>query len=63
FSQVTLFWEKVLDEAARARLVSNIAGHLKDAKEFIQNRAVENFSKVHADFGNRLTKELATYKK
>lgn len=38
--QVTLFWEKVLDKDAKERLVSNIAGHLKDAKEFLQQRAV-----------------------
>lgn len=38
--QVTLFWEKVLDKEAKERLVSNIAGHLKDAKEFLQKRAV-----------------------
>ena len=38
--QVTLFWEKVLDKDAKERLVSNIAGHLKDAKEFLQKRAV-----------------------
>lgn len=38
--QVTTFWEKVLDKDAKERLVSNIAGHLKDAKDFIQKRAV-----------------------
>lgn len=38
--QVTIFWEKVLDKDAKERLVSNIAGHLKDAKDFIQKRAV-----------------------
>jgi catalase len=36
FSQVTTFWTKVLDEPARARLVENIAGHLKNAQPFIQ---------------------------
>ena len=38
--QVTNFWNKVLNEAERTRLVNNIAGHLKDAKEFLQKRAV-----------------------
>lgn len=61
FSQVTTFWTKVLDEAARARLVDNIAGHLKDAQEFIQQRAVSNFAQVHADFGSRLTAALKKY--
>ena len=38
--QVTDFWNKVLNEAERTRLVNNIAGHLKDAKQFLQKRAV-----------------------
>lgn len=58
YAQVTVFWTKVLDEAARTRLVENIAGHLKDAASFIQERAISNFSKVHADFGTRLRAAL-----
>lgn len=61
FSQVTTFWSKVLSEAERSRLVNNIAGHLKDAKEFIQKRAVHNFSRVSPEFGRRLTEALAKY--
>ena len=38
--QVTDFWNKVLNEAERTRLVNNIASHLKDAKQFLQKRAV-----------------------
>ena len=37
---MTTFYNKVLNDEERARLVSNIAGHLKDAKDFIQKRAV-----------------------
>ena len=40
FSQVGTFWRKVLSEEEKTRLVQNIAGHLKDATEFIQHRAV-----------------------
>jgi hypothetical protein len=40
---VTTFYNKVLNDEERARLVSNIAGHLKDAKDFIQKRAVSAF--------------------
>ncbi|XP_065837097.1 catalase-like [Oscarella lobularis] len=54
FTQVSTFWTEVLSEQERQRLVENIAGHLKDAKEFIQARAVKNFSQVHPDFGSRL---------
>ena len=38
--QVTSFWTKVLTEEEKERLVQNIAGHLKNATEFIQQRAV-----------------------
>jgi catalase len=54
FSQATIFWNQVLDDAARKRLVSNIAGHVVNAKEFIQERAIKNFSQVSADFGQQL---------
>lgn len=61
FSQVTTFWNKVLSEGERTRLVNNIAGHLKDAKEFIRKRAIRNFSQVSPEFGRRLTDKLAQY--
>jgi len=54
FAQATDFWNKVLGEEERGRLVDNIAGHLKDALPFIRERAVANFSQVHPDFGARL---------
>jgi hypothetical protein len=41
---VTTFYNQVLNEEERGRLVSNVAGHLKDAKDFIQKRAVSVFS-------------------
>lgn len=40
FSQVTLFYRKVLNEEERDRLTSNVAASLKDAKAFIRERAV-----------------------
>jgi catalase len=36
FSQVGIYWTKVLDDGAKERLVQNIAGHLKSAQSFIQ---------------------------
>ena len=38
--QVGTFYRKVLTEEEKIRLCRNIAGHLKDAQEFIQKRAV-----------------------
>ena len=55
FEQVTSFWNDVLSPEERERLVSNIAGHLKQCTEqSIQERAVQNFEKVHPDFGAKL---------
>lgn len=63
YSQVTTFYNQVLNDEERARLVANIAGHLKDAKDFIQKRAVKNFSQVSPDFGEKLSKALDAYNK
>lgn len=52
------FWRNVLNADEKKRLVSNIAGHLKNASTFIQERAVKNFSQVDTDFGNQLTEAL-----
>eukprot|EP00118_Oscarella_pearsei_P026473 m.309963 g.309963 ORF g.309963 m.309963 type:complete len:507 (+) comp48769_c0_seq1:38-1558(+) len=61
FTQAGTFWTKVLNEEERQRLVENIAGHLKDAKDFIQARAVRNFSQAHPDYGRRIADLLAKY--
>jgi len=58
FTQPGSFWRKVLDESARQRLVENIAGHLKDAKDFIRERTVKMFAQVDPEFGKRLQKQL-----
>nr|ADD71945.1 catalase [Argopecten irradians] len=62
FSQVTTFWNKVLTAEERRRLVENIAGHLKDAQEFLLRRTVHNFTQVHPDFGGGIQKLLDSYK-
>ena len=38
--------------------MSNIAGHLKDASDFIQRRGVPNSSVVDKDYGGRTAKLL-----
>ncbi|XP_037908348.1 catalase isoform X3 [Hermetia illucens] len=62
FTQPADFWNNVLNAEQKDRLVRNIAGHLKDASTFIQERAVKNFSQVSADLGNRLAQQLKIYK-
>jgi catalase len=58
YSQVTDYWVRVLKEDERNRLVDNIAVHLKNAAAFLQERAINNFTKVHPDFGSKLRATL-----
>ncbi|KAJ8921876.1 hypothetical protein NQ315_008509 [Exocentrus adspersus] len=58
FSQARVFWNKVLDEGAKTRLVANLAGTLKIANEEIRDRAVEMFTKVDQSMGKRLKAAL-----
>ncbi|XP_071054089.1 catalase isoform X2 [Onthophagus taurus] len=58
FSQPRVFYQKTLNEQERERLVSNIVGNLKNAADFIQDRAVKNFSQVDATFGQKIADGL-----
>jgi len=58
FSQCGLFWNNVLTEQQRQNLIDNISGHLIDAEEFIQQRAVNNFTKCDPEYGRRLQEAL-----
>lgn len=58
FSQVTNFWNKVLGPEERKRLAQNIAGNLKNAAPFIQERALKNFSRVHPDFARMIRERI-----
>ncbi|CAB1430132.1 unnamed protein product [Pleuronectes platessa] len=53
-TQVRTFYTQVLNEEERQRLCQNMAGALKGAQYFIQNRMVENLKAVHPDYGNRV---------
>jgi len=59
FSQVSIFYNKVLDAGARDRLTSNIAGHLAGAAPFIQKRVIANFSKVDPAYGRSIEEKIA----
>ncbi|XP_059143860.1 catalase-like [Physella acuta] len=58
FTQAASFWNNVLTAAERTRLVENIVGHLKEAQDFIQKRAVSNFTQVDPEFGRRISQGL-----
>ena len=49
---------QVLNKDEKMRLIENIAGHLKDAKDFIRKRAIDNFSQVDPEVGQMLQTRL-----
>ncbi|GFS37675.1 catalase [Nephila pilipes] len=51
-------WDLVLSDEEKDRLIQNIANHLVNAQDFIQERAVNNFAQVDVDYGRRLKEEL-----
>lgn len=53
---------KVLSPAERTELVENIASHLSAAQEFIQLRAVRNFSAADQEYGRRIQQLLDNVK-
>ncbi|BGP39163.1 hypothetical protein JCM10450v2_003117 [Rhodotorula kratochvilovae] len=59
FEQPRALWEKVFDDAARRRFISNVAGHLGGAKSVeIKKRAISVFAAIHPDIGAGLSKAL-----
>ncbi|XP_071498414.1 catalase-like [Diadema antillarum] len=62
FSQCAIFWRDVLSEADREATVDNMASHIVSAADFLQKRAVEQWSKVDPDWGKRLERKIAQYK-
>ncbi|XP_048765192.1 catalase-like [Ostrea edulis] len=58
FSQVSIFWNKVLKPEERERLVENIGNHLINTQKFIQDRAVKNFGQADPEFGRKLQAHL-----
>lgn len=58
YSQATIFYQKVLDAAAQNRLASNIVDNLKNAADFIQERAINNFSQVDKALGKKIAEGL-----
>ncbi|XP_055626632.1 catalase [Toxorhynchites rutilus septentrionalis] len=58
FTQPAIFYRRILDEPARQRMISNIANHLSNASQFIQERTVKNFAQVDVDFGRQLSEGL-----
>lgn len=62
FTQCGIFWRQTLDDQGRSNLIENMSGHLCNAADFIQDRAVNNYSKCDTDFGRRLRQALNEHK-
>lgn len=58
FIQPGEFYRRALDDVGRSHLVSNIVGHLSDAKENIQYRQTAIFYKCDVDYGTNVAKGL-----
>ena len=57
FEQAGLLY-RVMKEDERARLVANIAGHLRGAGTEIQRRQVAHFTKADPEYGARVAQAL-----
>mmetsp|Transcript_9846 Transcript_9846/g.27922 ORF Transcript_9846/g.27922 Transcript_9846/m.27922 type:complete len:532 (-) Transcript_9846:76-1671(-) len=62
FSQCGVFFREVLDEGARQRLTDNIAGHLVNAQDFLQKRAIANFAAADARYGSLIAEKIQKIK-
>ncbi|CAG9823809.1 unnamed protein product [Phaedon cochleariae] len=58
YTQPRVFWNRVLDDGGRERLVDNLASKICLANDNIKKRAVEVFSQVDQSLGSRLQEKL-----
>lgn len=42
----------------KTALINNVAGHLKNAKKFIQDRQIANFKRANIEYGNRVEQAI-----
>jgi catalase len=63
FTQVGIYWRETLTDEDKKHLIINMSGHLKNAQEFLQKRAVANFSKCDPGYGRALQDALDQHKK
>lgn len=62
FSQCGQFFRKVLSDEEKDRLTDNIAGHLVNAQEFLQTRAIANFSAADKNYGRMIKEKIEILK-
>jgi len=62
FTQCGIFFRDVLTADERFRLVDNIAAHIQNAQDFLQERAVKQFLSADKDYGKMLRERINHYK-
>jgi len=62
FTQPNNFWTKVLGPEERKHTAANVAGHLVNAQEFLQERAVKMFSQINPEYGQLIQENLKKLK-
>lgn len=63
FTQCGIFFRDVLNADEKFRLVDNIASHVVNAQEFLQERAIKQFGSADAEYGRMLRERIGFYKK
>ncbi|XP_045764341.1 catalase-like [Maniola jurtina] len=58
FDQAGDLYANILTEEERSTLIKNIVSKLKTATHFLQKRALELFTSINQDFGDRLKQEM-----
>jgi len=61
YTQARVLYQRVFDDGARTRLVSNIVYDLKNASGFIQQRQIGVFNQVDPELGRKVQEELGKY--
>merc|ERR1719316_695154 len=60
YTQVGIFYNQVLNDEEKFRLCDNIASHLCNAQEFLQERAIKNFSAADRNYGRKIQELIDT---
>ena len=58
----TVSLDQVLNADERARLASNLAGHMVGAQDFLQQRAIGNFAKADPALGKAIQDNITKIK-
>ncbi|EEZ97738.1 catalase [Tribolium castaneum] len=58
FGQARLLYHRVLKEDEKERLVDNIVNWLKNAADFLQERAIRNFANVDEEFARKIRERI-----